>query len=300
MAKLDSSLTGSLPCLVCGYELQGLSIRGVCPECGTAVRATILHRVDPMAEEFRPITRPRLTAWCLVLWSVGALGAAALCWLPRLAETWATVTKALQAPVIAFAGRAAVLSAALSGLALLGVARPTRDTPWWKTLAMLGACIAYGPLVWSLWNIDGIDMSEPIAYFRDDPAATRIVWRLIQAGAILGVIAGVRPIARDLVKRSLVLRTGRVDRQTLLAMSAVVLVGAAGDAIRLWSALGAPGERWLAAAIGTLVVALASVILTLGMVSALIDSYRIHQAIMIPSPGLRQVIGSTGPDSGHP
>jgi len=80
-SHLDRELGGELPCSVCHYELRGLSIRGVCPECGTAVRATILFRVDPMADEFRPLTSPWFTAQSLVLWSIGGLVAAVGFWL---------------------------------------------------------------------------------------------------------------------------------------------------------------------------------------------------------------------------
>ncbi|HVZ94226.1 MAG TPA: hypothetical protein VG797_06925 [Phycisphaerales bacterium] len=291
MSRLDSSLTGSLPCMVCGYELQGLSVRGVCPECGTAVRGTILYRVDPRAEEFTPIRRRRLVATCLVMWSSGALAAAATLWLPRLCEAWATVTKSLNTPTVELAGRAAAVLAGLSGLSLLGVVRPTRETPIRKSLAMVGAVLAHGPLVWSMLVIDRIDATRPIAYFTDSPSIERIVLRLVEAVSMVVILLGVRPVARDLVKRSLVLRTGRVDRQTILAMSGVVVIGAIGDLLRLWTAVSPRGEVWLPAAIGTLIVAFTSVLLTLGLVSALVDSARIHKAILIPSPSLEKLTG---------
>lgn len=295
MAKLDTSLTGKLPCVVCGYELQGLSIRSVCPECGTAVRATILYRVDPKAEEFKPIQRPRLTAIGLVIWSLGALVAVMACWLPRLGETWAVVTRALNTPEFSLAGPVSVIAAAVSGVSLLLVVRPTRDTPVWKSLLLFGAVLLYVPIVWSLWATDRLDRAQPLVYFSDSIAVERIALRLVQGVSIAASLLCVRPIARDLVKRSLVMRTGRVDRQTLMAMTAVVMLGAVGDGLRLWAAVGAgPGELWFPAAIGTLVIAFASTIFTLGLVSALVDSYRIHKAILIPSPSLRQLIGEHG------
>ena len=35
--RLGLSLLGSLPCITCRYDLKGISIRGVCPECGTPI-----------------------------------------------------------------------------------------------------------------------------------------------------------------------------------------------------------------------------------------------------------------------
>src|SRR5690606_27754218 len=55
-------LKGDLLCIGCGYNLRGLSIREMCPECGIPVRATILGVIDPMADELAPIPRPRLVA----------------------------------------------------------------------------------------------------------------------------------------------------------------------------------------------------------------------------------------------
>lgn len=300
-AHLDSNLGGTLPCVVCGYQLQGLSIRSVCPECGTAVRATILYQVDPQAEEFRPLNRPRLTAICLILWSSAALAAALACWLPRLVEAWAYLTRALNQPVSPLAGHFAVASASISGLALLGLIRPTPDTARWKSAAMLGAIVAHAPLVWTIWQISGGDLARPVAYFTESPDPIRIWLRVLQAACLGAILLGVRPIARDLVKRSLVLRTGRVDRQTILAMVAVVCVGVFGDSMRLWAQSGLLGEYWLLGAVGTMLVALASILLTVGLAGALADSWRIHKAILIPSPSLRQVIGgarSEGRESG--
>jgi hypothetical protein len=85
-SRVDQSLRGSLPCCVCGYELKGLSIRSVCPECATAVRGTILYRVDPQADEFKPIRWPRVTAWGMRFWGTGAAIAALSLWVLRLSE----------------------------------------------------------------------------------------------------------------------------------------------------------------------------------------------------------------------
>src|SRR5215831_18001819 len=83
---LARELGGDLPCAACRYNLRGLSVRSVCPECGTPVRATILFTVDPYASVLRPITWPRATAAGLILWSMGALGAAVLTWVLRGAD----------------------------------------------------------------------------------------------------------------------------------------------------------------------------------------------------------------------
>ncbi len=57
----------------------------------------------------------------------------------------------------------------------------------------------------------------------------RLGWRIAMAVLIAAIALGLRPNARVLVARSLVLRSGRVDRQTLLALAAAALLAAAGD-----------------------------------------------------------------------
>src|SRR5436190_23878239 len=74
-SALGRQLRGDLPCVACGYNLKGLSIRSVCPECGTPVRATILSVVDPHAAELTPIRLPALVALGLLFCAAGALGA---------------------------------------------------------------------------------------------------------------------------------------------------------------------------------------------------------------------------------
>ena len=44
--------------------------------------------------------------------------------------------------------------------------------------------------------------------------------------------------------------------------------------------------------VGTLIIAFGSALLTLGMVGALVDSWRIARAVLIPSPTLKDVLGS--------
>src|SRR5581483_4291904 len=83
---LGRELGGDLHCVVCSYNLRGLSIRAICPECGTAVRATILSVVDPHASILRPITFPRLTAAGVILWAAGAVAVAMMAWLPQAAD----------------------------------------------------------------------------------------------------------------------------------------------------------------------------------------------------------------------
>lgn len=289
-SSLDSALTGSLPCVTCGYELKGLSIRNVCPECGTAVRATILYKVDPMAEEFRPIVYRRWIAFGLIAWSIGGLIVGAGCWLLRILDWVPSLdVTAAAGPLISWA---IVASAVVSGIGSLALIRPIPGTPISHNLQALGAVAAYIPLVWALARILlEIDPTRAPPYFSGPPQPDRILIRFIALGAIVVILLGVRPNARDLVKRSMVMRTGRVDRQTLLGMAIVAGLIMVGDALRLMSG----SVRWadpdLLSIAGSVVIAIGSAMLTLGLVGAAVDSWRIARAVLIPAPSIRQVLG---------
>lgn len=291
--RLDRALIGKLPCVVCAYDLQGLSIRTVCPECGTAIRATILYQVDPRADEFRPMLTPRLTAWAIVVWSAGALLAAVACWLPRVADLIGLF--ALTRPSVDGAGYVAVGACAASGLALIGLVHPAAGTPRRQGLAAVVAMLAYAPLCWALWRINlQIDPRHLMPYFAEPIRFDRALLRLVIAASTIVIILAIRPNARDLVKRCLVLRTGRVDRQTLLVMAATMGVVSMGDALRVASAWINEAEAGLVGLTGIAVIALGSGLFTLGLVGALVDSWRISRSILMPSPSLRRVLGPPG------
>jgi hypothetical protein len=289
-ARLDSALTGTLPCVTCGYELKGLSIRNVCPECGTAVRATILYQVDPYAEAFRPIVHRRTVAAGLVLWSAGALAAALACWLLRASDllyVWGISGTGLRS-----ASWVVIAAAMLSAVGSIVLIRPVPGTPIKHTLQALVGVFAYVALIWALWRMHlELDPIRSAPYFAGSPQTDRILLRFVASASIIIILLGVRPNARDLVKRCMVMRTGRVDRQTILGMAAVVGLAMAGDGLRLAGSSAAWADPQTMDIAGTVVIAIGSAMLTLGLVGALVDSWRIARAVRIPAPSLRHVIG---------
>lgn len=291
---LDVTLGGSLPCVMCGYELRGLSISGVCPECGTAVRATILYKVDPQAEEFHPVYFRRLTAWCLVGWSLSAMLSVVVFWFLRADDLAAQLTGVK----LQFGATGAVLAlafAAFSGLCLIPLIHPVRGTAKVKSALALVALAAYVPLLMLMARLLEFDQSSiRRPYFDSGIAPDRVMLRLGIGACVIVILLCFRPIARDLVRRSLALRTGRVDRQTILGMAAVLGLIMVGDLVALWGASMGPGKGAAQLIISTVIIAVGSSIVTLGFISALIDSWRIRRAILLPSPSLRQVI------EGHP
>lgn len=295
--RVVQSLRGSLPCFVCGYELKGLSIRSVCPECGTAVRGTILYRVDPQADEFKPIRFPRLTAWGIRFWGTGAATSAIALWVLRLSEYSGLTNKRSGADSIW--SLLSIVALLLSAIGAIALVRPNRwIRPVKSILAGIGV-LWYAVILAGLVIVIRTDMDKIPAYGHDRSLdAMREFGRIIFGFGVLGVLLCLRPMAREMVRRSLALRTGRVDRQTILAMSGVVIVGLIGDTIRWLVATGVlDGTAGVADFVGRLLVVFSSLLLTLGLISAAVDSWRISNAILTPSPTMAELFGEDRPAS---
>lgn len=297
-SNLERELAGDLPCVVCRYNLRGVSIRSVCPECGTAVRATILAVVDPHASELQPIRRPLLVVAGLLVWSGAALVGTVACWLPHVAAAWNMLASAGRGQVVLESrdiARAVAACVLVSGLGAIALVRPhaglRRSSVGLAALAVL----AYIPLAWVVATIDAGSTGAAASYVRawtPDPERTRL--RLVMGGLIVLIALGLRPNARVLVARSLALRSGRVDRQTLLALAVAAMVAAAGDAVALLSrqAGGGAGGKVEMLRLGAIaLIAMGSALLTLGLAGAMVDCWRIGRAILRPGPTLGEVLG---------
>jgi hypothetical protein len=278
--QLSETLRGSLPCIGCGYELQGLSVRSPCPECGILVRATILHSVDPYADEFQPLTAPTLTAWGLAMWPAFGLLATLFAWSPRLIDATNQLLKQnWESP--GWLPMASLIALALSGIGAIALWKPSRVCPRRNIFFATIGLLMYFPILWMLALLWDYPMASP--YIDSSPSMDRILIRLCLVGFLLAMLFSLRPNARRLVARCLALRTGRVHRQTILATVAAVLLTGIGDAIRIASILTSSETLNL---IGMLTVLMGSILMTAGLAGAAIASWRIRGAILAPAPTL--------------
>ena len=292
---LARTLKGVLPCARCGYELKGLSIRSACPECGLTVRATLLAAVDPAAEELQPLRFPRVLMAGLMAWSLGALAAGVAIMTLRILDI-------AQVGLAAWHGRLAGLAVGaivVSWLGSLVLIRPHAGTPRRHVVRALVGVAAYsivaGGIAYLLLSLDPRLSDAP--YTRPGVVvADRHEIRLGIGAAMLLIIILLRPNARMLAARSLVLRTGRVDRQPLYALAAAVGVSMCGDTVLLvTNRLPALGNdvTWGA---GMLFIAVGSFLLVIGMVGIVLDCYRVSRVLIEPAPSLRDVIGAPDED----
>jgi len=282
-------LTGELRCIACGYDLRGLSIRAGCPECGVSVRATLLGAVDPHAEELEPLVSAPLVANGLVVWATGALIACLSVWGLRLDEVMrATLDLGFGTHWIRVIGFTALVASALGSLVLI---RPhARMSRLVSGRAALGVA-AYAPLVLIFWTVYiDLDMSSPSPLI--NPGDQRLDRSLLRIGLTVCVailIAGVRPSAVSLAARSVLVRTGRVDRQSMYALLAAFLVGAGGDAVHVFGTFigGVAGD--LLTQIHVVFVAIGSVLVTLGLANMTIDTIRLRPILLHRGVGLSDI-----------
>ncbi len=297
---LGRELGGDLPCVFCGYNLRGLSIRSMCPECGAGVRATILSVVDPQASELRVIEWPRLTATGVVLWAFGAVAVAMMSWLPQAAEV-------LQAIGVRGVGRPSpglgvMLGLATSAVGSIALIRPHAGIPMRDCVKAALATLLYIPLAAALWmyHADSDSRGGPHYLSHWDPTREMCVLLALAGGLIAVIIVLQRSNARLLVARSLVMRTGRVDRQTLLAMAVAACIMSGGALVGLIpSTVTAPTIVETCRIAGVLAIAFGGGLLSIGALGSLLDCARIAGAILIPKLTARQLIrgGRPAPQS---
>lgn len=240
---------------------------------------------------------PSFTAIGILAWSFGALAAVLLSWLPRVLDLVDRVGRGGLGHVDApqWMAHAIVGAIVLSGLGAFALVRPTHNATWKGTVGALIGIAAYVPLAYAVWRIQGeIDPGAAPPYLVGGPSPERLTMRAVMNVSLLVVLLGLRTNARLLVERCLALRTGRVDRQTILAMAAVVVVSAIGDGLWGWSVFVTPGAQDALQDVGSVLVAVGSMLLTLGVASGMQDSVRIARAVISPAPGLRQVLRGEG------
>jgi hypothetical protein len=294
-SEVARQLSGDLLCVVCGYNLRGLSVRHVCPECATPVRATVLAVVDPYATVLQPIRFPRLIATGLLLWSGAALAASLLTWCQRVRDGY-SILATTEVPAGPFAHLAVVMIivSTLGGLVLI---RPHARIPLWQSIAAAAAVLACISIAIAYWQIHGRYDAIHSKPFVESPSGKGVrTWMRILNGALIAAaVIGFRPNARLLAARSLVLRMGRTDRQTMLAMVGALAAAGVGDILRLiglqtgeplWSVLNTTG---------IMLIAVGSLLFTIGLVGVLIDCIRIASVIVRPAASMTDIVGAAAP-----
>jgi len=282
-------LTGALYCLSCGYNLHGLSIRSSCPECGVPVRATILGIVDPHAEELAPLTHPRLTAIGLLMWSFGGIIAALMVWFQRGVEVLRDMGMSTWVPgFFAWIGIAGVIVSMIGAASMI---RPHRSVTRFEAIRCSLGVSFYAALFFVYHAIYlGHDIVAPSPLLAPGGEAFgRSVLRVASFILIAGIVWGVRPAAVGLAVRSVIVRTGRVDRQSLLAVLASLGIATLGDLLLIVSEFVPVTVADVISIISVVIIALGSVLFTVGMANICHDTVRLYPVIVRPGVGLGDI-----------
>ncbi len=293
--SIARQLTGELICIGCKYNLRGLSIREVCPECGMSIRATLLGIVDPQAEELEELISPRLVANGLVLWSSGALLTCLCVWGLRIDELIRAKTS-LNFGVGVWMSMLGGVGIILSGIGALALIRPHRRVGRLGSIRAAIGVSAYIPTALMYWTIyRGFDLSASMPLV--NPGEQNLARSVLRIGiffCIAIIIWGLRPNAVMLAMRSVIIRTGRIDRQSMYAVLASFGVAAVGDAINVVGILSS--QRGGSGVLGDLLVqlhvvlvALGSVLITLGITNIVIDTLRLRPVLRHRGVGLGDV-----------
>lgn len=293
-SEVAKRLKGDIPCVQCGYNLRQLSVLEVCPECGTPVRATVLAVVDPYASVLQPVRFRRLVAAGLVVWAGGAVLAALLTWAVRAGDVYA-VLAGVEVRMVRWSqcGAALIVMSSLGAAALV---RPHAKIPVWQSVCAVCGVVGGLTAAYLYWELQ----------VRHDPLHVRpfvesIVvqphraWMRMEIAAVMAAgLLLLRPAARMLSARSLLLRMGRVDRQRIFALVMALGLASAGDLARL--AAQELTEPWMTAlnTIGIVTIAVGSMLLTVGLIGTLVDCVRIARVIVKPAAALSDVVGPGG------
>lgn len=288
--ELAAVLSGELLCWSCKYDLTGLSVTSQCPECGTPVRATLLAIVDPEATSFVPLKSPALSAIGLVIWSGAALLAVLSVLLLRVSDLSFELL-AMNESMRHFGVLVPVLTG-LSGLGALAFIRPHNAVRAVVSIRSTAAVLLNAPLIWLLWDLHvRFDVMFGAPYFGDPINVRDRVVRRIGIGLLVLMIALLlRPGVREFAKRSVLLRTGQLSRQTVLALASAVLITLVGDFVHIASMRWPVMQSVIVDTIWMALVVIGSAMILIGFIGMFIDSLRLFPVLRSGPRSLRDVI----------
>ncbi|MCE2882516.1 MAG: hypothetical protein LW636_09185 [Planctomycetaceae bacterium] len=273
-------------CAQCGYDLEGLPVRGNCPECGCEIVTSLARAVDGDAEEDHATPREGAAARaralffaCLsILLSSLAVGPAFIASMTAGGGRLAPPGGIAPPPQIDEILRltVTVLSAASAAGAALGLATfvvfmpiPTDG----RALLVRAAGIA----AFALWGM--------LLFGSPGSAGLSPAWSLPAALALLATA----PLFRELGTLSRVYRTRRAARQRVdLMLAAALTAGGAWATAELVQTPELAMAAWL---LGSMAAAL----FVFGAGYLVVNAWWILRAVTRPAPRIREVVGEAGP-----
>lgn len=278
---LAYELGGDLPCIRCRYNLRGLSIREVCPECGLPLRATLLAVVDPLADEFKPLLHPVRTAVGMVVWSFAALAACIAAWVVRCADLYPVLNNYVgDAAAFRWAVPLLTLASAVGAVSML---RPHGGVSLRGVRAAAMGVVMYVPLVGllaytMLWDSG----AAQAARLSQAPGGLAAIMGLATCALLIAILVLLRPNARMLAARSRLMRSGRADRQTMYTVAAVLCVCLMGYLCGIIANQGQHALMDLLRSIGGLLLLVGWSLFLVGLIGIAHDCWLLYPVIAQP------------------
>ncbi|MBT8486114.1 MAG: hypothetical protein KJO43_11080 [Phycisphaerae bacterium] len=287
-----AELRRSLPCRKCRYDLRGLAIGGVCPECGLAVVDSVRAAIDPMAGRLPRLTNPRSVGNAL-LWLIMCLDAAAIVLTGR---ALGLRLDALGRPhLVEMMPRGVVLGAVLVAVAALPAVvllAPPREAEGigvvrrnlWRLGGGLLALAAGAATAWAL-------ASELAAFAEIEESLLLITLALGIAATMLPL----RGILQTIGERSRQYRTARSERQRAIDMVAAAVGMIAGETVRL-AVRG--GDLGILATLGGTIAWISALMALIGFGYLTVNAVWIRRALRRPPPTLHELVTRANTDEG--
>jgi hypothetical protein len=279
----DPVIRRPLACVQCGYDLEGLSARGSCPECGRDIIASLAHRLDLAAPGEPAAIDSRRLAVALALATIGCLAGTAR--LPEYALAYvgeallregATAGEPIPQIValLATALHATAIVGTALGLVALAVVLPRRDERRVLRIRVLG-CVGF-----ALW----------LALSLSPPTIAGLTATALPAGMTLLALG---PVFRELGPRSRVYRDRESAKQRIdELLLAIVIAGCASFAALL--AAPDPSNETVVALL-RLVSAASAALAAVGLGYLTLNVVWIVRAIFQPDLTVADVFGTQDP-----
>lgn len=273
-----------LPCVHCGYDLEGLSARGSCPECGREIVASLAHRLD-LSSPGEPIAvDSRRLAVALALATVGCLAGTAR--LPEyaldylgdevLADGSAGPLMPKLAALLATSLHATAIAGTALGLIALAFVLPRRDERRVFRIRVLG-CVGF-----ALW----------LALSMSPPTLVGLTATALPAGMTLLALG---PVFRELGPRSRVYRDRESAKQRIDELLLAIAIAGCASFAALLAAQDGSSETIVA--LLRLVSAASAGLAMVGLGYLTVNVVWIVRAVFRPDPTLAEVFGGPNPPS---
>jgi hypothetical protein len=266
-----------LRCVQCGYDLEGLSARGSCPECGREIVASLASSLDLAAPVRTADPRAPRLAWALFLATIGCLAASAR--LPEFGIRAAAMELASGATgrppfallEIADALHLLAIAGAALGLVAMAFVLPRNDERRVLRIRVL-ACVGF-----ALW----------LALSLAPPTPFGLTATALPAGMAL---LSLSPVLRELGPRSRVYRDRESAKQRIDEL--LLALGIAGIASGCAEVAARDSANETMVTILRLVAVASASLVLVGLVYLAANSLWILRSILHPDPTLSEILGS--------